>query len=167
MDIKVLPASIADKLLIQRMMELYQYDFSEFSNIDLDEHGYFGYSHLDHYWVETNRYPFLLRVNDKLAGFALVNQLTNLPGSNYSLAEFFILRKYRHQGIGRQVAFDIFNLFSGRWEIYQAHTNLAAKKFWQSVLETYTKGSYTETVIEEGGWAGIIRCFDNTNIFKS
>jgi predicted acetyltransferase len=162
MRIEVLPALIHDKSIIQRMMELYQYDFSEFANTDLDEHGYFGYSYLDYYWVESNRYPFLVRVDDKLAGFALVNQSTCLLKSQYALAEFFILRKYRKQGIGRQVAFEILDLFPGRWEIYQAHTNLIAKQFWQNVLEAYTSGNYTETIMEDNGWAGIMRCFDNT-----
>jgi predicted acetyltransferase len=161
MNIKVLPASLSDKPLIQRMMEFYQYDFSEFTNTDLDEHGCFGYSYLDHYWVESNRYPFIVKVDNQLAGFALVNQSTNFPGSKYSLAEFFILRKYRNQGVGRQVAFHILNLFDGRWEIYQAHTNLTAKKFWSSVLDAYTKGNYTEVSMEEGGWAGIMRCFES------
>ena len=82
-------------------MELYQYDFSELLNTDLDEHWYFGYSYLDYYWVESNRYPFVVRVDDKLAGFALVNKSTCLLDSQYALAEFFILRKYRKQGIGR------------------------------------------------------------------
>lgn len=44
MTIKVSPASIDDKPLIQRMMELYQYDLSEFENTDLDSHACFGYS---------------------------------------------------------------------------------------------------------------------------
>ena len=168
MHIEVLPALIHDKSIIQRMMELYQYDFSEFANTDLDEHGYFSYSYLDYYWVESNRYPFLVRVDDKLAGFALVNQSTCLLNSQYALAEFFILRKYRKHGIGRQVAFHILDLFHGRWEIYQAHTNLIAKQFWQNVIEVYTAGNYIETVMEDNGWAGIMRSFDNTgNLNKS
>ena len=83
MNIEIATATIADKPLIQRMMELYQYDFSEFANTDLDEHGHFGYSHLDHYWVESNRYPFLVRVDRKLAGFVFVHQNTYFPGSDY------------------------------------------------------------------------------------
>lgn len=159
MNIEVLPASITDKPIIQRMMELYQYDFSEFTDADLNEHGYFGYSHLDYYWVENNRYPFIVKVDRQLAGFVLVNQSTNFPASKYSLAEFFILRKYRHQGIGRQVAFDILNLFDGQWEIYQAHTNIIAKKFWRNVLDVCTEGNYTEILMEEDGWAGVMRRF--------
>lgn len=58
------------------MMELYQYDFSEFENTDLDEHGCFSYLHLDYQWVEADHYPFLLRVNDKLVCFVLGTQYT-------------------------------------------------------------------------------------------
>jgi predicted acetyltransferase len=167
MSIEILPASISDKPLIQKMMELYQYDFSEFMNTDLDAHGHFGYSHLDYYWVEPNRYPFIVRVDGQLAGFALVNQSTNFPGSKYCLAEFFILRKYRKQGIGRKVALHLFDLFCGCWEIYQGHVNPIAKQFWKSVIGEYTAENYTEVVMNDDGWAGIIRCFDNTGHLRS
>jgi hypothetical protein len=45
MNIEVSPALITDKSLIQQMMELYQYDFSELENTDLNKHRYFGYSY--------------------------------------------------------------------------------------------------------------------------
>lgn len=166
MNIEISTASIVDKPLIQQMMELYQYDLSEFANTDLNEHGYFGYSYLDHYWIEFNRHPFLVRVDNKIAGFALVHQNTYFPDSEYILSEFFILRKYRKQGIGRQVAFYIFDLYRGNWEIYQAHTNLIAKKFWKSIIKAYTADSYTETVMKDDGWAGIMRCFNNSSNLK-
>jgi predicted acetyltransferase len=167
MNVEVLSALITDKPIIQRMMELYQYDFSEFENIDLNEHGYFGYLYLDYYWVEADRHPFLVRVNAKLAGFVLVNQDTYLPGSQYSVAEFFILRKYRKHGIGRQVAFHIFDSFCGRWEIHQVHTNKVAQQFWRSVIRAYTENNYTETVMEDEAWTGIVQCFDNTAKLRS
>ncbi len=62
-----------------------------------------------HFWCERMA---------NLLGFVLVNQHTYLPGSQYSVAEFFIKRKYRKLGIGRQVAVRIFDLLRGRWEIY-------------------------------------------------
>jgi predicted acetyltransferase len=161
MAVEILNASIDDKSLLQKMMELYQHDLSEFTKTNLDKHGYFGYSYLDNYWAEPSRYPFLVRVDGQLAGFVLVNQFTCLPASQYSLAEFFILRKYRKYGIGRKVAVYIFDLFCGHWEIYQPHANVIAKKFWKSVIGTYTEGLYTETVMEDNGWAGIIRSFNN------
>ncbi len=161
MNIAVLPVLVKDKSVIQRMMELYQHDFSEFENIDLDEHGYFGYPYLDYYWVEEDRHPFMIQVDGKLAGFVLVNQCTYLPDSQYSIAEFFILRKYRKRGIGRQVACYVFDLFSGCWEIHQIHANKVAQQFWRNVIGAYTAGNYTEIVIEEQNWQGVAQCFDN------
>ena len=162
MNIQILPAPISEKAVIRQMMELYLYDLSEFCGTDLSEHGYFDYSYLDCYWTEEIRHPYLVKANSKLAGFVLVNQSTNLPDGKYCMAEFFILRKYRQKEIGRQVAVSIFNLFPGRWELYQANSNIIAGKFWQSVLKVYTKGNYTETVMDKDGWNGVIRSFDNT-----
>ena len=168
MGVEVLSAVLADKRVIQQMMQLYQYDFSEFESADLDEDGCFmNYPYLDYYWIEGDRYPFLVRVNGKLAGFVLVNQHTSLPGSQYSVAEFFILRKYRKRGIGRQVAFHIFDLFCGYWEIHQIPTNIAAQKFWQSVVGAYTNGHYTETVMKNKDWTHTIQCFNNVEKLRS
>ncbi|WP_223280083.1 GNAT family N-acetyltransferase [Nostoc sp. PA-18-2419] len=162
MYIKVLSASIDDKPLIQQMMELYQYDFSEFENQDLNEHGYFGYPYLDYYWIEGDRYPFIVRVGGKLAGFVLVNQFTYIPDSQYSMAEFFILRKYRQQGIGKLVAYQVFDRFCGKWEIYQINTNTVAQKFWRSVIAEYTTGKFREIAINDSHRQGTIQYFDNT-----
>ncbi len=134
MNLEIVAESVEDKPLIQRMIELYQYDFSALENRDLDAHGYFGYSYLDHYWVEQGHYPFIVRVNGKLAGFVLVNQHTCLPGNEWSVAEFFILRRYRRQGIGKQVAGYIFDQFRGKWEVREIEANQDARHFWQGVI---------------------------------
>jgi predicted acetyltransferase len=165
MNVEILPAQLADKSIIQQMMELYRYDLSEFEGTDLNEHGCFGYPYLDHYWVEPGRHPFLVRVDSKLAGFVLVNQHTYLQNSQYSIAEFFILRKYCKCGIGRQVAFHVFDLFHGRWETYQSNANIVGQQFWRSVIGSYTQGSYTETIIEGQDRRGIVQCFDNAAKF--
>ncbi|WGV23491.1 GNAT family N-acetyltransferase [Halotia branconii] len=161
--VEVLSASINDKPIIQRMMELYQHDFSEFEDKDINEHGYFGYPYLDYYWVEDDRYPFIVRIGGKLTGFVLVNQYTYIPDSQYSIAEFFILRKYRQQGIGKQVAFQIFDRFCGKWEIHQITTNIVAQKFWRSVIGEYTTEKFTEILINDD-CQKTIQCFDNTEI---
>ena len=162
MFVEVISALITDKSIIQRMIELYRHDLSEFEDLDLDEHGYFGYSYLDYYWVESDRYPFVVRVDGKLAGFALVNQHTHFLDRQYSVAEFFILRKYRRRGIGRQVAIDIFERFPSRWEISKLPTNVTALRFWRDVIKSYLPGKYTETVIEIENHQRVIGCFDNS-----
>ena len=54
------------------MMQLYQYDFSEFEGNDLDDHGLFSNKYLDHYWVGENGTPLIVRADGKLAGFVIV-----------------------------------------------------------------------------------------------
>jgi predicted acetyltransferase len=144
------------------MMELYQYDFSEFEGTDLDQHGCFGYWYLDHYWVEKGRHPFIVCVDGKLAGFVLVNQHTHIPGNEHSIAEFLILRKYRRRGIGKRVAFHIFDLFPGNWEVGQTESNTVAQQFWRSVVGQYTAVQFAETVLNTESWKGHVQYFDNT-----
>ncbi|MBW4510212.1 MAG: GNAT family N-acetyltransferase [Scytonematopsis contorta HA4267-MV1] len=166
MHVEILAAPLKDKPLIQQMMELYQYDMSEFERSDLNEHGLFGYLYLDYYWVEKDRHPFIVRVDGKLAGFVLVNRYVYIPGNQYSIGEFFILRKYRQKGIGKKVAFHVFDLFYGKWEVQQIITNTTAQKFWRSVIREYTAGKFQEIVEDNDIWKGTTQCFNNTDKIK-
>ncbi len=161
MKIDVSQASIDDKPLIQRMMELYQYDFTEFENSDLDSHGCFGYPWLDHYWSEKGRYPFVVRVDGKLAGFVLVNQQTYLPDSEWAVSEFFIMRKYRGHGVGKAVAFSVFDRFRGKWEVHEVECNAPSQHFWRRVISDYTGGKYSEVHLDSESSKGLIQCFEN------
>lgn len=134
-----------EKPLLRRLMELYQYDFSEFTGEDLSPTGEFGYRYLDHYWVEEGRHPFFIKVGGKLAGFVLVRVLNQREGQPvYSMAEFFVMRKYRRQGVGQAVARRMFNRFPGWWQVEQAAANLPAQAFWRRVIGDYTSGQYEE-----------------------
>ena len=52
MNISIEPILIEQKSVFVQMMELYDYDFSEFSEDDINEYGYFGYPRIDDYWNE-------------------------------------------------------------------------------------------------------------------
>ena len=58
MDICVEAILYEQKSVFIQMLELYQYDFSEFSDDDINEYGYFGYAHIDDYWKEEGRHLF-------------------------------------------------------------------------------------------------------------
>ncbi len=161
MNIEIVPAALDDKPILQRMMELYQYDFSEFEHNDLDSHGCYGYPYLDLYWSEPGRHPFLIRVDGRLAGFALVNQWARLPKTDWSVAEFFILRKYRRNGVGKAAAFFIFDQFHGRWEVSQFDSNPSSQVFWRRVITEYTGGKFTEVKQEEASFKGTVQTFEN------
>ncbi|MDR0266537.1 GNAT family N-acetyltransferase [Paenibacillus sp.] len=155
-------AAYTDKSVMRNLLELYKYDFSEFDpEDDLNDNGLYEYMYLDHYWTEEGRYPFLFRVDGKLAGFALVRKLQEERESLlplHAMAEFFILRKYRRSGAGKQAAFELFDLLPGRWKVGEMESNVPAQKFWRNVIGHYTNDQYEE--ISEKGWDGPIQCFE-------
>lgn len=161
MKIEVLPATIFDRLILYRLMELYQYDFSEFDGADVDSTGLYGYPYLDHYWVEIERSPYLVRVDGSLAGFVLVARYNYLTGQKdtWVMAEFFIMRKYRHQGIGEHVADRIFDHFPGAWQVGQITENAAAITFWRKVIARYTHDHYEEHLLDNDNWRGPVQSF--------
>lgn len=163
MDIKLEKAAIDQKSILRNLLELYNYDFTEFDPDDVDEHGLYGYKYLDHYWTEENRYPFLIKVNNNLAGFVLVRRIgTNSSDNNiYSIAEFFVMKKYRKAGVGKRVANMVFNTFQGEWKVSQIENNIPAQRFWRNVISEYTRDQFEE--IRETDWNGPIQKF--TNIF--
>ncbi len=151
-------APIEDKLVLRNLIELYLYDFSEFTGEDVGDHELFGYRYLDHYWTEPDRHPFLIRVGERLAGFVLVRSRPgDEGGSESSIAEFFVMRKYRRRVVGRVAARRVFDMFPGRWEVTALCDNVAAQGFWRGVIEGYTGGAFTERL--GGGPASMIREF--------
>src|SRR5512133_3078613 len=115
-DFSLLPAPFELKPVLENLMHLYLYDFTEYEPADVEEQGRFVDDHLPLYWVEPGRYPFLVTVAGKYAGFVLVRQVSKPAETpiTHAIAEFFILRKYRRQGLGRAVAWQIFERFPGR-----------------------------------------------------
>ncbi|WP_426593360.1 GNAT family N-acetyltransferase [Cellulomonas sp. McL0617] len=121
-------------------MEFYAYDWSEFDDRDVDEHGEFGYRWLDHYWTDEDRHAFLIRAEGKLAGFALVRQ-----EQRTEMAEFFVLRRYRRRGVGAAAATALFHSYPGPWEVTQRLTNPAATAFWRRAIPV----PYGETTADD------------------
>jgi predicted acetyltransferase len=163
MSIKIDPASIFERPILRHLMELYQYDFSEFEGADIGPMGVYDYPYLDHYWVEPERHPFFVRVNENLAGFVLVARYNYLTGKKdtWVIAEFFIMSKYRHQGIGEYVACHIFDHFPGAWQVGQIYENPAATQFWRKVISRYTHGSYEEFDLDNDYWHGPVQAFNS------
>ncbi|MBY6035976.1 GNAT family N-acetyltransferase [Fictibacillus nanhaiensis] len=160
MNIKVEKASIEQKTVLRNLLELYKYDFTEFDPEDVNDEGVYGYKYFDHYWIEPERFPFLIRVNEKYAGFALVRKMSLdeiSMESHYSMAEFFVMKKYRKCGLGKKAAFYLFDLFPGKWEVAQMEENIPAQQFWMKVISNYTNENFTE--LRKKDWEGPIQTF--------
>jgi predicted acetyltransferase len=148
MKIQILKASAENKQVISNLMQLYMYDFSEYTGSDVEANGLFAaYPQFEDYWREENqRFPYIIRNEEMYIGFVFVRKIETPEKSYFSIAEFFIMRKYRRQGFGRIVANEIFNLHRGRWEVFQMEANKPAQFFWKEIITEYTKGQLTERI---------------------
>lgn len=164
MKLEILQPTIEQRNVLRNLLELYQYEFTEFEDEDVNEDGAYGYKYLDYYWTVAGHFPFLIKVDGKLAGFALVREIASVESqtsSYYKISEFFILKKYRKEGIGKQAACYLFDLFPGEWEVAELETNLPAQRFWRKVISIYTNNNYSETRKEN--WHGPVQRFTTTS----
>jgi len=146
-EVELAPATPADATLLANLLELYLHDLSETFPIELDAFGRFNYPKLDLYWSEPDRrFPFLIRCGPRIAGFALVTR--GSPASDdpevLDIAEFFIARRHRRTGIGRQAAILLWNRLPGRWIVRVSEGNRRALPFWTAVVDEYTHGTFNE-----------------------
>jgi predicted acetyltransferase len=143
MNISIIPVSYGDKEVLRNLLELYNYEFSQYDDTDVNNYGIYGYRYLDHYWTDDNRFAYFIKVDNKLAGFAMLRGYSNEEKqNNYSIAEFFVMYKYRKMGVGIYVMEYFFNKYKGEWKIGYTPRNKTAKIFWNKVVKKYSNGKY-------------------------
>jgi predicted acetyltransferase len=155
---------------IANLMQLYLHDFSEFAAVatahgEVDADGRFAYAGLDDYWREDGRLALTIEADGRLAGFALINRWSALNRPlDYSVAEFFVMRKYRRIGVGSQAARLLFARFPGRWEAPVAWYNPPALAFWRRAVAACADGTVEECAGDGERWAGTVLCFATRGI---
>jgi predicted acetyltransferase len=150
-----------ERTAIENMMQLYAYDWSALRPLDVSEEGRFDDYPLDAYWRDAWRHPFLIRVESKLAGFALIPTKSHLTGVSgvADVSEFFVMKRYRRMGVGRAAAMAVFEQFKGPWEVRQRQENAEATAFWRRVIDEYTRGKYQEAMWNDAAWTGPVQRF--------
>ena len=159
LELNIVKVPIEEKPILNNLMQLYLYDFSEFMDCDVEDNGLFGeYPYLDDYWISVeHRFPYFIKRDGKNVGFILVRYIDSSDTPHFSMAEFFIMKKYRKGGIGRQTAYYLFDSFPGKWEVAEIKENTPAQKFWRKIISEYTNDHYKE--IQKRGWDGPIQTF--------
>jgi len=157
MQVTVEIADASQRDLVESLLQMYLHDLSEFSGVSVSDRGSYEYEYLDLYWTEDSRSAFLIRVAETLAGFALVRTLDR---DVIEMAEFFVVRKYRGQGVGRVAAEALFSKFCGTWQVAQHLKNLPAQAFWRRVIGDYAYQKYTE-VASRAKPPGTMQIFDS------
>ncbi len=125
--------------VLLNLFELYAYDFSDVVPLELKPNGRFDVSPGDRWWDRDDHFPFFIRWNGKLVGFALVrrgSRVTDADGP-MDVAEFFVVRAARGNKVGAAAANALFAAFPDRWEIRVRRSNVSAMKFWSRTLEIW------------------------------
>jgi hypothetical protein len=78
MKLELISATLADYPIIQNMGRFYVYDMSEYmgseAGWEMPSDGLYECIDFQHYWTDQDTFPFLVRANDELAGFVIVNK---------------------------------------------------------------------------------------------
>lgn len=163
MKIEIRLAQLAERLIVRNLMELYQHDFSELDGTDLDEYAQYGYYDLDCFWINPGWSAHVIKVDNKWAGFVLTNDEVQQPENTRAIVEFFVVRKYRGQGVGREAAHSLMVSCPGKWEIRVIHENKAAHDFWDRLVTTAWPAHHRKEIVGDNQWNGPIFTVDTSS----
>lgn len=163
-NVEVLTASPEQEPVLANMLELYVHDFSEFMDLKLGPDGRFGYENLPLYWKESNRYPFIVMADGHLAGFVFVRggSVISDDADVWDMAEFFIVRGFRRQGVGTQATQEIWKRFPGKWEVRVTDRNKKARNFWGRAIGEFLGETITPSLVDKDGKTWHVFAFEST-----
>ncbi|NLO84514.1 MAG: GNAT family N-acetyltransferase [Clostridiales bacterium] len=144
MAVKLRSVQLEDREILSNLLEKYNYEFSQYDQLDVNKLGLYGYQYLDYYWTEKNRWAYFIQVDEKLAGFVMVNDYSVVEDrkTDFVIAEFFVMYKYRRRGIGKEAFYQVLDLHKGTWQLKRHPKNIPSVHFWDRVVNEYTKGKY-------------------------
>lgn len=166
-QVSVTPAGEADRSLIEGLFQFYIYDFSEMEPagsdaLSFNDAGRFDpYPYLPEYWSAADRWPLLIRVDGRLAGFVLINTLSHRGGAvERNMAEFFVARKYRGNSVAAEALHQVLALHPGRWEVAVVARNARALAFWPRAIAAAPRVRDIERLErDDAHWKGPIWTF--------
>lgn len=135
------PLTRDTKSILDNLFELYAYDFSEHTPLQLEASGRFEVTPGAAWWTRHDHFGYLIKVGAQLAGFALVRTGSRVTSRAdvMDVAEFFVPRGMRGRGIGRSAAHALFRAFPGTWEVRVRRTNVGALAFWSRTIAAWVR----------------------------
>ncbi len=143
-----------EKEILRNMMMIYRQELLGQENPE-------EYKYFELYFSNKDYRPYFIKHKKNIIGFALVNRYSVTEKGLFSIAEFYIEKKYRNRGLGRVAAYQVFDLFHGKWEIRELQSNKKAQIFWRNVIQEYTHGNFSEIHLDNKSWSGPVQVFEN------
>ena len=134
---------LEEKELLFRLLQFALYDGSLYNTNKIGEDGLFPYKWFDNYFTDDDREAFFIREDDKIVGFVMINQFMKKCDNGHSVAEFLVLPEYRRNHIGKKVAYLVFEMFPGNWEVEPIEESIEACRFWENVVVNYTNNKFS------------------------
>ncbi len=141
----------AHRNIVENLFPYYVYDLSAQSQWPCGDDGRYGFNTalLDPHWSRDDHWPWLIYCGDELAGFCLLRRYPNNP-ERYDIDQFFVLRKFKGQGIGKR-AFELaVSAMPGLWQTRVLVENTAALHFWRGAINALTHGQYQQQIMPDG-----------------
>ena len=142
MNYEIIKVKENEKDKLYKLLQFSLYDGSQFIDNEINEDCVFEYEWFDNYFKDKDRDAYFIKNGNKYIGIVMVNENLKFNKSGKCISEFFILPKYRRNHIGKKVAYDIFEMYKGDWEVQPMENNPIAYSFWKSIITEYTNGNY-------------------------
>lgn len=128
--------------VLRNLFEHYLHDMAEWLRFEVEDDGRYDYDTAP-IW-ERGEHVYLARVGSSLAGFAIAAGAQAYLGdaSVHDVHEFFVLRRYRREGIGAALATALWRERPGEWLVRVAEVNAPALPFWRATIDRYTGGAF-------------------------
>lgn len=145
MNVTLRKVMLKDKTVLWKLLQFALYDSSFYLENVLDKEATYKYRWFENYFTDSNRDAYIIE-DDKqdILGFTMINSNLQLPHDTkaQSVAEFLVLPQYRKQHIGKQVAFMLWDMYQGEWEVEPMKGNEGAYKFWEKIIKEYSECNY-------------------------
>ena len=142
--VKIVEAAPSDKPKFEQLLDQYLSELKTHREFNVGATDSTTYPYLDSYWNEEGRHPYLFYYKNELAGFSFIRDTQSTESKSSQVAEFYVIPEKRGIGIGQEVAFAIFEMFPGHWELQVNSKNYEAISFWEKCIKL--KAKYGPTV---------------------
>ena len=106
-------------------------DLAEFRDFEVQADGRYRDDRLRTYLAYEEHWPYLVRSQGEIAGFALVRKA---KPTTYLIGEFFITPEARGAGVGQGAVSEILRKFAGNWEVPFQNENSNGAAFWRKTI---------------------------------
>jgi predicted acetyltransferase len=148
--------------ILRNLYEHYVHDMSEWFSINVRADGAFGHDTSSLWRADVA--VTLAREGGELAGFGIVSSAEKWLGKPAArdIKDFFILRRFRHKGVGDALAKHLWDTSPAEWLVRVLAANSPAASFWRRTVRSYSSGLYEERAARDGDRDWIQLRFDNT-----